>query len=244
MRILALETTDLTGTVAALEEGRVLVEKDLDPGQRSAQSLAPALARLWREVGWKPTRVDLVAVALGPGSFTGLRVGVTTAKMLAYLARAQVLGVDTLETIAAQAVGAGGERGEVTGGGLISAAVDAQRGDVVARLFNEASGRLLPMGDAKLLPAAQWLAELPPGTRVSGPVLRKLGPQVPPQVSLVAAEYWRPRAATVGLLAARDYVAGRRDDMWQMLPIYSRRAAAEEKWEARQKGSAPPSEAG
>ena len=102
MRILALETTDLTGTVAALEGCQLLVERELNPGQRSAQSLAPALAELWQEVGWKPTQIELIAVALGPGSFTGLRVGVTTAKMLAYVAQAQVLGIDTLEAIAAQ----------------------------------------------------------------------------------------------------------------------------------------------
>ena len=271
MRILALETTDLTGTVAALEGDKVLLQNELNPGQRSAQSLAPALARLWQAVGWKPTEIELIAVALGPGSFTGLRVGVTTAKMLAYLARAQVLGVDTLETIAAQAMGEGGEGGEVTGDrlqvigerlqvtgdrlqvtgerlqvagerlqgtgeGLISAAVDAQRGDVVARLFQRSAGRLWAVGDAKLLPAPQWLAELPPGTWVTGPVLGKLAPQAPPQVSLVAAAHWRPTAATVGLLAARDFAAGRRDDPWRLLPIYSRRAAAEEKWEAQQKG--------
>ena len=90
------------------------------------------------------------------------------------------------------------------------------------------------MGEAKLLSAQRWLAELPPGTWVTGPVLRKLAPQVPPHLPLVAAAHWRPTAATVGLLAARDYAAGRRDDPWKLLPVYSRRAAAEEKWEAQQ----------
>jgi len=233
VRILALETTDLTGTIAALEGHSVRVERALNPGQRSAQSLAPALVELWQQVGWKPTQIELIAVALGPGSFTGLRVGVTTAKMLAYVAQAQVLGVDTLETIAAQAMEVTGDREQVTGDGLVSAAVDAQRGDVVARLFRCSAGRLLPLDTAKLLSAERWLAELPPGTWVTGPVLRKLAPQVPPHVQMVAAAHWRPTATTVGLLAARDFAAGRRDDPWNLLPVYSRRAAAEEKWEAR-----------
>ena len=80
MNILALETSGKSGTVAALSEGLVLHERPLAPHQRSAQSLAPALFACLNEVAWQPQQVDLVAVTTGPGSFTGLRVGVTTAK--------------------------------------------------------------------------------------------------------------------------------------------------------------------
>ena len=64
----------------------MLAEQPLDPTRRSAQTLAPAIATLLDAVEWRPADVELVAVATGPGSFTGLRIGVTTAKAFAYAA--------------------------------------------------------------------------------------------------------------------------------------------------------------
>ena len=78
-------------------DANLLAELSLDHTQRSAQSLAPAIEALLTQVGWLPRDVQLVAVSVGPGSFTGLRVGVTTAKVFAYAVGAEVLGIDTLE---------------------------------------------------------------------------------------------------------------------------------------------------
>ena len=75
MNILALETSELSGSVAAWSSGKLIRELDLEQSQRSAQSLAPAIATLLEEVGWRPGDVQLTAVTVGPGSFTGLRVG-------------------------------------------------------------------------------------------------------------------------------------------------------------------------
>jgi tRNA threonylcarbamoyladenosine biosynthesis protein TsaB len=105
MRILAIETTDKTGSVAAMADDNLLADLMLDRTQRSAQSLAPAISRLLKQVGWLPADVQLVAVSIGPGSFTGLRVGVTAAKVFAYAVGAEVLGVNTLEAVAANAQG-------------------------------------------------------------------------------------------------------------------------------------------
>ncbi|HZZ29615.1 MAG TPA: tRNA (adenosine(37)-N6)-threonylcarbamoyltransferase complex dimerization subunit type 1 TsaB, partial [Pirellulales bacterium] len=73
MRILAIETTDLAGSVAVLENDRAVVGIDLDAQLRSAQSLAPGIEELLKTAGWQPGDVRLVAVTTGPGSFTGLR---------------------------------------------------------------------------------------------------------------------------------------------------------------------------
>ncbi len=106
MRILALETTDKIGSVAAIHDDNMLVELNLEPARRSAQSLLPAMHDLLQRVGWRPEDVQLVAVSIGPGSFTGLRVGVTAAKVFAYCVRAEVMAVSTLEAIAAGVPGA------------------------------------------------------------------------------------------------------------------------------------------
>ena len=160
-RILALETSELSGSVAAAADGKVLAELQLDPQQRSAQSLAPAIHSLLGQVAWQPAEIQLLAVTTGPGSFTGLRVGVATAKVLAYAIGAEILGIGTLEAIAAAAPD------EVA---ALSVAVDAQRGDVVAQQFlRRASGWLEAVGSAALMPLEEWLSRLPPGFAVSGP---------------------------------------------------------------------------
>ena len=103
MRILAMDTSGRRAAVAALEDDRVLAECDSPPGVRSAAALAPLIAELLKGVDWQLRRLDLIAVTQGPGSFTGLRIGVTTAKTLAYATGAAVIGVNTLEVIAAGA---------------------------------------------------------------------------------------------------------------------------------------------
>jgi tRNA threonylcarbamoyladenosine biosynthesis protein TsaB len=231
-RILALETSELSGSVAAAADGKVLAELQLDPQQRSAQSLAPAIHSLLGQVAWHPAEIQLLAVTTGPGSFTGLRVGVATAKVLAYAIGAEILGIGTLEAIAAAAPD------EVA---ALSVAVDAQRGDVVAQQFlRRASGWLEAVGSAALMPLEEWLSRLPPGFAVSGPALRKWADPrpasgYPARVTLLDRMFWHPTAASVARLAYRDYLAGHRDDLWNLLPHYSRPSAAEEKWGRRAK---------
>jgi tRNA threonylcarbamoyladenosine biosynthesis protein TsaB len=153
MRILALETTDKTGSVAALADDKPLAELILDRTQRSAQSLLPAINSLLGQIGWRPADVQLVAVSIGPGSFTGLRVGVTAAKVLAYAVGAEVLGVNTLETIAANCTD--------TDCNQVSVVIDAQRGQLVVQSFaRQADGCFAPAGPEELVDADAWLARL------------------------------------------------------------------------------------
>jgi tRNA threonylcarbamoyladenosine biosynthesis protein TsaB len=226
MRVLALETTDPTGSVAALDSNNLLLELDLSRSQRSAQSLLPAVKNLLAAAGWRPADVQLVAVSIGPGSFTGLRVGVTTAKVFAYAVGADVLAINTLEAVAA---------GPCDHNGLteLSVAMDAQRGDVVAQAFVlEPPDIVRPLGQEELIAAEAWLARLAPGAVVTGPALVRLASRLPAGIRALEPRYWPPRAAAVGRLALRDYAAGRRDDLWKLVPHYFRRSAAEEKWDA------------
>lgn len=221
MRILALETTERIGTVAAMADGNLLSEMELEPKQRSAQSLAPAMMALLKQVGWKPEDVQLVAVAVGPGSFTGLRVGVTAAKVFAYAVKADLLGVDTLETIAAASPD------DVSD---VAVAMDAQRGQLsVRRFLRQPDAWFAPAGPQELVDIHSWCDGLPAGIAVSGPILAKLADHLPNRVRVLEPRYWSPRASTVARLANRDYALGRRDDLWKLSPRYSRRSAAEEK---------------
>jgi tRNA threonylcarbamoyladenosine biosynthesis protein TsaB len=220
-RILALETSDLRGSVAALDGERLLVERPLDPTMRSAQSLAPAIRAVLAEVGWRPKQVERIGVTTGPGSFTGLRVGLTTAKTFAYAVGAEVVGVDTLSAIALQAPPEAGP---------LHVAVDAHRRELfTAEYGSDASAA------SQLETIDAWLAKLSALVAsgqtpwVTGPALVALEGRLPPGLRLVLREAWVPRAASVGRLAAEVATGVRGPELWALVPTYLRASAAEEK---------------
>jgi tRNA threonylcarbamoyladenosine biosynthesis protein TsaB len=230
--ILALDTSGSSGSVALLEGPLVLGELALDAERRSAQTLAPAIVALLSSAKVEPSQVELVATTIGPGSFTGLRVGVTTAKTFAYAVGAEVIGVSTLEAIAH------GLPDELLAGqgGDIQAVLDAQRKELFVGKFLRETGRLTRIEPDHIVPSTDWLAGLQPGTIVTGTGLARLESQLPAGVVAAPVNYREPRAAIVGRLAWHDYQAGRRDDLWKLAPIYLRPSYAEEKVKKPQSG--------
>ena len=220
MRILALDTSTLSGSVGLLEEERLVHQIDLDPALRTARSLAPALDAAIQAVDWQPSDVQLVAVTCGPGSFTGLRLGVTTAKTFAYAVRAEILGLNTLEIIAAQSSLPCSQ---------LWAVMDAQRRELFAARFERgADGGWQLVEPVRILGREDWLRHLTPDSGVTGPGLLGLTEALPSR-AVEAESQWRPRADTVGRVGWRHYRAGRRDDVWSLAPQYYRQSAAEEK---------------
>jgi tRNA threonylcarbamoyladenosine biosynthesis protein TsaB len=219
-KIIALETGGTRGSVAALNGPKGLLQRDLNPDQRSAQSLAPAVRQVLAEVGWRPADVQLVAITMGPGSFTGLRVGVTTAKTLAYVVGAHLIGVNTLEALAQQ-VPCQTER--------LDAVIDAGRQELYVGQFVPHDGFWQPTSGGRIESIASWLNGLPPRAMVTGPALAKFAARLPSHVTSAPASAWNLTALAVGQVAWRHYQAGRRDDPFQLTPLYLRRSAAEEK---------------
>lgn len=228
MRILALETSGLAGSVAGCQAGRVLAERVLDPAARSARTLAPAVRDLLTELGWSGAAVDAVAVSAGPGSFTGLRVGVTTAKVLAYAWRCRLVGVDTLESIAWHlTVEMAADRTAIV--------LDAGRGQVYAAAFRQSqTGALRGEHPTRLMEPDAWLASLEPGVLVAGPALTQLAPRLPPSVRLAPRQLWHPQARGVALAALDRLNRNEEDDPFTLAPRYLRPSAAEEKTRANE----------
>jgi tRNA threonylcarbamoyladenosine biosynthesis protein TsaB len=226
MRVLSLETSGTTGSVAALDDGDLIAQQVLPAGQRSAQSLVPTIQALLAQVGWKIAQVELLAVTSGPGSFTSLRIGVSTAKALAYAVGAEIVGVNTLEVIARQAP---------PDWPAIKVVLDAQRDQLFAATFDRgASGQIHEQRPTSVIDNQAWLDELKPGEVVSGPGLKRLGDRLPPGVVVVEQALWAPMATVVGQIGFEQFAAGRRDGVFQLVPQYFRRTAAEEQWDRRQ----------
>jgi tRNA threonylcarbamoyladenosine biosynthesis protein TsaB len=229
MRILAIETSLAGGSVALADGPAPIACQMLPLAGRVAQTLTPATAALLAAAGWRPGDVQLVAVAIGPGSFTGLRVGVTAAKAFAYAIGAEALGVSTLETIALAAV-TRDVRPLVT----IYPVIDAQRKQLFAGRYDcAAEGDLRLIGDERVVSIEQWLATLTENGFVTGPGLRLVEGRLPASVSRVGEERWLPSAALVAEIAWRDWQAGRRDSLWKLAPRYIRDSAAQEKANAK-----------
>lgn len=223
MRILAIETTGRSGSIAVLEGSGATAQRLGETrltGGRTAQILAPAMQTLLSNMGWPASSVELVGVAVGPGSFTGLRIGVTTAKTFAYAVGAQVIGVDTMDALAAQAPPAAA---------LLWTIVDAQRQELFVARFSTTAGQAQQREATRIIAQEVWLSQLRPGDRVVGPPLARLMERLPEGVVVLPESDWHPSAAAVGQAAWQRFQRGERDDIWTLAPKYLRLSAAEEK---------------
>jgi tRNA threonylcarbamoyladenosine biosynthesis protein TsaB len=224
----AIETVATAGSVALLRHDNygeeLAAEMILPADTRSAKTLAAAIQKIWHEAGKPP--IELVAVANGPGSFTGLRVGVITAKTLAYAWQSQLLGVNTLDAIAAQVPV------ENTASGKLHVVLEAQRQELFIATFQAVfhggeSGRWERTGPDAIISTSDWLTNLQ-HEQVAGPALKKLREKLPSTVTAAADNLCHPHAATVARLGRERQQAGAADELWTLLPHYLRVSYAEE----------------
>lgn len=228
MKILAFETSGPLGSVALLEtvNGKLVstVERETPADQRTARSLLPATHQLLKESGWRPADIELVAVSTGPGSFTGLRIGVVAAKTFAYAVGAKLVGVHTLAAMAELLA----ERPS-----RVWSILDAQRQELFAASFDPALS-IIDQAEPStaVTPIDVWLARLATGDQVIGPPLAKLAPSLPAGVSVADQRLWNPTAAAVGRLGIALFQRGGEISPLELVPDYFRKSAAEEKAEA------------
>lgn len=126
MRILAFESSAKAASAALLEDDVLLAESFQNNGKTHSATLMPMAEQLLRDCGFKAADLDLVAVAMGPGSFTGVRIGVAAAKGLAWAAGKPICGVSTLEAMATQIACCQG---------IVCPVMDARRAQVYNALF-------------------------------------------------------------------------------------------------------------
>jgi tRNA threonylcarbamoyladenosine biosynthesis protein TsaB len=224
--LLAIDTsTDQAALAIATSAGPLGISQP-DPASRHGRNLVPAIRLLLQDAGVTVADLDGFAVGLGPGSYTGLRIGLSAAKTLAYAAAKPLVGIDSLAVIAhnvpPEALRA-------------SVVADAQRGDVYVADFAriEPGAALVCVKPARVESSAAWANTLEPGTYVLGPALERRSVELPQSViRLASAANW-PGPHQLALLARDAWQSGRRDVPWFLEPLYLRRSAAEDQWEKR-----------
>jgi tRNA threonylcarbamoyladenosine biosynthesis protein TsaB len=233
MLVLALDTTTRKSSVAVARDGRVLDVLEGDPARPHAERVPGDLVRSLERAGLRLADVDVFAVAIGPGSFTGLRIGIAAIQGCAFAAGRPIVGVSALEALALASAG-GGSDGPL---GRIGVWMDAQRNEVFSALYatNEAGA------DAAL--------ETVEGPTVGDPAETAarwhglMGGAWSPVVGDGALRYRQvledaagapvlvidppPLAATIALIAGRRAEAGEATLPHAIRPLYVRRPDAE-----------------
>lgn len=227
MNVLAIDSSNLVMGVAVATEQKVLGELTTNSRKNHSERLMPAIAQLLEAVGLKPADIDRIAVAEGPGSYTGLRIGATIAKMMAWTLKKELVGVSSLEVVA--------QNGRYFDG-YIAPFFDARRGQVFAGLYENNNGNVVQSVPDRLLQIEDWIVEL---SKLGKPVLflsndlEKWEDLLQTQSYAVLGESTQnvPRAAELARIGARKEPVL---DIHHFLPAYLRLAEAEAKWLAKQ----------
>lgn len=201
--LLAFDTATPTVTVALHDGTDVVVEQRSEQTMRHGEQLAPLIDRALREAGLVRQDLTAIAVGVGPGPFTGLRVGLVTARTLGYVLEIPVYGVCTLDALAVEAV----DTGAVTGGFVV--ATDARRKEVYLASYDEDGHRL-----------AGPVVDKPAELATHAPVVGEGAVLYPDEFPTAAG----PRRPSAGWLART--VAGERAELCDPEPLYLRRPDA------------------
>ncbi|MCO7175501.1 tRNA (adenosine(37)-N6)-threonylcarbamoyltransferase complex dimerization subunit type 1 TsaB [Sporolactobacillus kofuensis] len=227
MNVLAIDTSNLVMGVAVATEQKVLGELTTNSKKNHSERLMPAIAELLEKVAIQPIDLDRIVVAEGPGSYTGLRIGVTIAKLMAWTLKKELVGVSSLEIVA--------QNGRYFDG-LIAPFFDARRGQVFAGLYEMKDGAIVQVVPDQLVLIKDWLAEL---SKLNKPVLflsndfDKWGELLRTYPFAVLGESTQnvPRAAELARIGIQKKPVL---DIHHFLPAYLRLAEAEAKWLAKQ----------
>jgi tRNA threonylcarbamoyladenosine biosynthesis protein TsaB len=222
MKLLIIETSHRLGRVAIADGDRIIGERLLDEARRHARDLVPATRDLLAEAGWKPRDLTAVIVSRGPGSYTGLRVGIMSAKMLAYATGCKLIGVETFAAIALQAL---------ADARVVDVIADAQQDRVYVQRFLIGEPAAQANGEPLTIQAmAEWRTTLNKGDCVIGPGLERFAEQLPGHVRIAPPESWFPRSESLLRIGIERLHRGERDDPFAVEPLYLRASSAEEKW--------------
>ena len=206
MLTLAIDTATKVCTIALCRDKEILAEYTINMGMTHSEGLLPQLDQLLQRTGVQKQDIELLAVSMGPGSFTGLRIGLATAEAMAYSWQCCLHGVDTLKAMAYNIEWRNGELVELAPVEVVSA--------------EKALERIALQGTPALL-----LGEC-----------TKLAKNGLPDFISVAPEALRmPKGSSVALAALAEFDAENDKKIFGLEPYYIRRSEAEELWEKKHK---------
>ncbi len=231
MTILGIETSTMTGSVALMDEERLIAEYTLNLAETHTSRLMPAIDRVLKDAFLTIKDLDGIAVSLGPGSFTGLRIGIATAKGLAQGLNIPIVGIPTLDGLAFNLFNCKD---------LVCPLLDARKGEVYYALYKNGKrlskymayepGELLEKIGLRIKGQGLRVIFLGDGIEVYGDLIKKrLG-----RKAIFASKAQRlPNAASITELGLKKLRRGKKSELLTLKPIYIRPSEAELKWKER-----------
>lgn len=231
MRILAMDTSSNVATVAVLDNGVIIGEYSCNKGKNHSQRLMPMIQTLLDAVGFKASDMDAFAASIGPGSFTGLRIGVTTVKAMAFAAQKPVVSVYTLDALAYNLPSAKA---------LICPVIDARNSQVFTAVYRFASGKLERLTDylgIHIEELSDILDNMVGDVIFTGDACNmhkaffaeKLGDRV----SIAPPNAAHAKASSVAVIAGELLSEGKLESCYDMVPFYLRKSQAEREAEKK-----------
>lgn len=233
MKILAIDSSGLVATVAILEEDNMLAEYTINYKKNHSQTLLPMLDEIVKQLDFELETIDAIAVAAGPGSFTGLRIGSATAKGLGLALQKPIIPIPTVDGIAYNMCGVSQ---------VVCPLMDARRNQVYTGIYEFQENTLLTIQPQEAVAIEEVVEQI---NHLGRPVIF-LGDGVPVQKDTIAelvkvpysfapAHMARQRAGALGALAFQYYVQGRVEDAREHKPDYLRLSQAERERLEREK---------
>jgi tRNA threonylcarbamoyladenosine biosynthesis protein TsaB len=216
---LILENSGRVARVGLARCGAVVRRAELDTARKHARELVPTIDGMLRAEALRACDLTGIVVGRGPGSYTGLRVGLSTVKALAYALGCEPRAIDTFAAIAEQAPA------ECESVWVIA---DALQEQVYAQRFDRTAAGWVACAELRILGIGEWLNELPNGAWVSGPGVNVYDARVPldcPRVPDAGREARVESAFAVGMKVKPLS----REELFALEPLYLRGSSAEEK---------------
>lgn len=214
------------GSIALGCGAEVLARRDLSASMKHTSELHPAMSEALAEVGWPAHSLSEIHVSIGPGSFTGLRIGVTVARTMAWTNQARIVAVPTLDALARNALSADAPPAN------LAVVLDAKRKQIYTAFYQYENGNYVRRQEARLADPLEFLQACPHPLAV-------LGEGIDYHQSAIEAggaevldrSLWPGRAENVYAVGLELAAEGHFTDGGDLLPLYIRRPEAEEKWE-------------
>ena len=232
MIVLGIETSTPQTSIALGTQTEIVAAARLT-GKARHDVVVPALEDLLRWSGLELRQIGGVAVGLGPGLFTGLRVGVETGKSLAQVLGVPIVGIGSLDALAF---------GVRHAGRLIGAVIDARRGEVFHALYRSVPGGIVRQTDYTVAPPDHLAADLEALREDvllvgNGAILYRRELEVGPRVEIGSATTGHPEAAALVELAVPRLLREEYDRLYDVVPLYLRKSDAEIAWDQRHRGA-------
>lgn len=230
MLTLAIDTATKVCAVGLCRNGEILAEYRINIGMTHSDGLMPQLEQLLARTKISKNAIDLLAVSMGPGSFTGLRIGLASAEAMAYSWRKPICGVNTLKALAYNLP---------MDNYILSPILDAQKGNFYQAIYEWRQGTLIEHQTTAVVNKVELLENI----AVFGMQALLLGEcqafasgKLPSWCTKAPSHLCLPQASSVALLAEQEYNPQNTGDIFNLEPYYIRRSEAEELWEQRQRG--------